>query len=208
MISTLIQGSNSSFINLEKDLPVLMDGLWETWQVPGVDRHFLICIAGWLLKSGELWEFQDLLNAYDSYTCDSIHLMSSNALLFIEGALALSCEAAKASNSEWELHTRKLRNPWLVMHIHNIQQCDWCIPASTMREVMWGQCGLHDGRGRLDRLEQLDLLDLRDHCDLRDSYNQRDMSDLLNLLSFAGISRVFVQRLYVVHKLNIILLCI
>ena len=82
------------FLNLPKDLPVLMDGLWEIWQVNGVDHYLLTGIATWILNqsSGSFREpsqdtqqssFQDLLNAYDSYTSGAIPLVTSSARQFI-----------------------------------------------------------------------------------------------------------------------------
>jgi hypothetical protein len=135
----------NSFINLERDLPVLMDGLWETWQAPGTDHHLLNGIAVWLLKrhNGSLERplpeqqqrvFKDLLDAYDSITSGAIPLMTPNALRFIEAALSFSLNTTKVSDtdSEWEPDTHNLENPWLVMHIHNILRRDWRIPGRAM----------------------------------------------------------------------------
>jgi hypothetical protein len=132
------------FINPERDLPALMDALWETWEAPGVDRHLLTEIAAWLLERSigsfdkpsphgyaQRWKFQELLEAYDSYTSGAIPLMTPNALLFIEATLSFSFATAKESiwDSKWEPQTLELKNPWLVMHVHNILRRDWRIPG-------------------------------------------------------------------------------
>jgi len=83
MICTLIAAERSGiciydrFVNPEKDLPVLMDGLWETWKTHSVDHSLLTGTATWLLErsSGSFYNprayprrrrVQELLNAYDS----------------------------------------------------------------------------------------------------------------------------------------------
>jgi hypothetical protein len=135
----------NSFINLERDLPVLMDGLWETWKAPGTDHHLLNRVAVQLLKrqNGSLENplpkqqqnmFEELLDAYDSITSGAIPLMTPNALRFIEAALSFSLKTATVSDtdsqdSQWEPDTSNLKNPWLVMHIHNILGRDWVIPG-------------------------------------------------------------------------------
>ena len=164
------------FINLENNLPAVMDTLWETWDSQSVDHCLLTGIAAWLLKpSSDLFDkprpieqqrrFQSLLGVYDSYTSSSIPLMTSKGLRFIEAALLFSLETPKVSdgNSKWESQTVELRNPWLVMHIHNILGRDWSIPRS-MRKAVWG---------RLDRLDRRDLLSRLDHNEpLYDRFKQ------------------------------------
>jgi hypothetical protein len=145
-------GPRVSFIDTEKDLTVLMDALWETWQAPRFDHHLVTGIAVWLLErnsglfhkplpNGQQRRFQDLLNAYDSSMRGATPSMNSNALRFIEAALSFSLETDKASDgdSTWEPQTLKLANPWLVMHIHNILDHNWRIPGSAMREAVHGQ---------------------------------------------------------------------
>jgi hypothetical protein len=123
----------NSFINPEKDFPVLMDGLWETCQAPDTDHNLLNGIAVWLLKrhSGPLKKtlpkqqrqiFQDLLNAYDSITSGDISLMTPNGLRFIEAALSFRLKTTRVSDTDsgWKPDTQNLKNPWLVMHIDNI----------------------------------------------------------------------------------------
>jgi hypothetical protein len=135
-----------SWIDPARDLPVLMDGLWEIWQAPGTDHNLLNGIAVWLLRRhrGPLEKplprqqrqiFQDLLNAYDSITSGAIHLMTANALRFIEAALSFSLGTSSVSdtNRKWELETRNLNNPWLTIHIHNILSRDWCIAGEEIR---------------------------------------------------------------------------
>jgi hypothetical protein len=157
------------FTNPERDLPKLMDILWETWNSLGPKRPLLVRIAARLLqRDGSLvhksppnaqQSVQDLLEAYDSYTSESILLMTSNGLLFIEAMLSFIL----TGDSKWEPQTAKLSNPWLVMHIHNVLRRDWYVPAgSEMREAVWGRL---DPLGRpvwldkwikwLDRLDQL-----------------------------------------------------
>jgi hypothetical protein len=174
------------FIDPEKDLAPLMDALWETWQAPEVNHHLLTGIAVGLLKraTGYFkephpdWQqggFQMLLDAYDSYTSGATRLMDSNTLLFIEAALSFSLKTGKASdgNSKWEPQTLKLRNPWLVMHIHNLLGRDWPILGSAMSEAVPGQLEWFDRfkqfewyrgnrRGVLDALDALDALDTLD----------------------------------------------
>jgi hypothetical protein len=157
------------FTNPEKDLPMLMDILWETWRSRDAQRHLLIGIAAWLLQRDSSFvhksppnpqqSVQDLLDAYDSYTSGSTLLVTSNGLLFVEAMLSFTLDG----DSTWEPQIVNLRNPWLVMHIHNILRRDWRVPAgSAMREAVWGRL---DSLGRpdwldkwlkwLDRLEQL-----------------------------------------------------
>ena len=201
------------FINPERDLPALMDGLWETWKAYAVDFHLLTGIAAWLLKrpSGSCYKpapdvqrsFQDLLDAYDSHTSGTISLMTSNALLFIEAALLFSLETAKPADegSKWEPQTLKLKNPWLVMHIDNVLRRDWRIPESAM-ECAVGDLsmpdlhGLHnvgdprnllnllDPHDHLDLLDRLRLLDLFDRLDHLDWHDLRDLRDLLERLDY------------------------
>jgi hypothetical protein len=141
-----------SFIDTEKDLAILMDALWETWQATRIDRHLLTGIAVWLLQqgsglfhkplpNGQQRRFQDLLNAYDIYMGGATHSMNSNTLRFIEVALSFSLETDKASDGDgkWEPQTLELKNPWLVMHIHNILGHNWRIPKSEMSEAVHGQ---------------------------------------------------------------------
>jgi hypothetical protein len=151
-----------SFIDTEKDLAILMDVLWETWQAPRIDHHLVTGIAVWLLQrdsglfhkplpNGQRRRFQDLLNAYDSAMRGLTPSINSNALRFIEAALSFSLETDKASDgdSTWEPQTLKLSNPWLVMHIHNILGHKWPIPESAMRGAVHGQL---EWREQLKRL--------------------------------------------------------
>jgi len=180
MIGTLIADGHSDiyiysrFVNPVKELPVLMDALWEIWKTQRVDHHLLVGIAAWLLErpSGSLFRpyenqqqrmFQGLLNAYDSCTSSAMSLMTSNALQLIEAALLSSLETAE--DSKWEPQTIELRNPWLVMHIQNILRRDWCMLGSAMREAVWDQLG---PLTRLDQRnpEQLEQLDRPGRQDL------------------------------------------
>jgi hypothetical protein len=177
------------FINTEKDLAVLMDALWETWQAPRIDHHLLTGIAVWLLRrdsglvhkplpNAQQGTFQDLLNAYDSCTKVATPSMNSNTLRFIKAALSFSLETGKAADgdSTWEPQTLELSNPWLVMHIHNILEHDWRIPGSAMREAAHGQLEwLEQAKGvkwykddRHEALDELDRLDARDALDALD----------------------------------------
>ena len=161
------------FLNLPKDLPILMDGLWEIWQVNGVDHYSLTGIATWLLnKSGGSFRkpsyneqqssFQNLLNAYDSYTSDVTPPMTSSAHQFIGAALSFSLSLFNLGII-WQPKTLELKNPWLVMHIHNILRCDWRIPGSEMREAVWGELKRPNVPGQI---EPPDLLDHEaDHID-------------------------------------------
>lgn len=93
-----------------ENLPVLMDGLWEAWTLPGIDHCSLVRIAAWLLKqpSGSFDQtrpIQGLLDAYDSYASGPIPIMNPNALLFIERALLFSREG----ENKWEPQTNKLK---------------------------------------------------------------------------------------------------
>jgi len=163
--------------NRENVFPALMDGLWETWRASGVDQQLLIRTATRLLcflgrpkgpdrkalPNKQDMTFQDLLHACDSHINGPIPLMTPNGLEFIELALVFGLEAAKASNedSKWALG---LRNPWLVMHVHNIQGIDWCFTGSAMREVVGGGlerltgCTEHERPKRLRQLERLSQL--------------------------------------------------
>jgi hypothetical protein len=146
------------FTKTESDLPTLMDILWETWNSLDAQRHLLIGIAARLLQRDDSIVYksppnvqqsaQDLLDAYDSYTSESILLMTSNGLHFIE---AMLLSFGVAGDSKWEPQTINLSNPWLVMHIHNTQRRGWGVPAeSAMKEAVWG---------RLDPLGRPDWLD-------------------------------------------------
>jgi hypothetical protein len=134
-----------SFIYPEVDLPALMDGLWETWQAPGTDHNLLIGIAVWLLKREDepiekplpfqqKQMFEELLGAYDSITSGAISLMTPNAVQFIDAALSFNLKTNELSDTgrKWQPDTHNLKNPWLVMHIHNILGRDWCIPGGAM----------------------------------------------------------------------------
>ena len=170
MIGTLITVEHSDihiydrFINPEQELPLMMDGLWETWKTHSIDHNLLTGVAVWLLErsSGSLHSarayhqhrrIQEIVNAYDSYTSNNIHLMTSNALRFIESALLSSLETAKDADgeSQWEPQTLELRNPWFVMHIHNILHRAWCTPRSTMREAVWDRLDPLTGLNQLNR---------------------------------------------------------
>jgi len=189
-----------SFIN-PNDLPVLMDALWETWQAQCVDNYLLTEIAVWLLKrSGRSFRkpaifeqqrsFQDLVDGYDAYTSSSISIMTSNGLQFIEAVLLFSLKPADTSDGEskWTPQTLKLKNPWLVVHIHNILGDDWCIPGSAMREVAGGErrewrnaldaLDRIDGVRALDALDQLDALEWREWREDRER-RERDQVQLL-----------------------------
>jgi hypothetical protein len=185
-------GLRVSFIDTEKDLAVLMDALWETWQAPRIDHHLLTGIAVWLLQrnsgrfhkplpNGQRRRFQDLLNAYDSSMRGATPSMNSNALRFIEAALSFSLETDKAfdDDDKWEPQTLELSNPWLVMHIHNILGHNWRIPGSAMREAVHGQLewrsqlkrftwykdGRSDALGKLDSLRAHDAPEVLDALD-------------------------------------------
>jgi hypothetical protein len=112
--------------------------------------------------------------------------MNSNTLLFIEAALSFSLKAGKAFNgdSKWQPQTLKLKNPWLVMHIHNLLGCDWPIPGSAMSEAVHGQlewldqlkrfewckddrCDALDELDGLSALNALDVLDVLEWCSMR-----------------------------------------
>jgi len=189
--------SYGSFINPD-DLPVLMDALWETWQAQCVDNYLLTEIAVWLLERSSssfckpaIFEqqksFQDLVDAYDSYTSRSISIMTSNGLRFIEAALSFSLEPAETSHGEskWTPQTLKLKNPWLVMHIHNILGDDWCIPGGAMREVAGLQLDSLDRLKRVDGLEWLEWRkgrEWRDALDALDRLNVLDALDALDML--------------------------
>jgi hypothetical protein len=174
------------FIDPEKDLAVLMDALWETWQAPEVNHHLLTGIAVCLLEQtsgdplpdGQQRRFQRLLNAYDPYTRGATRLMNSSALLLIEAALSFSLKTGKASDgdSKWEPQTLKLENPWLVMHIHNILGHDWRIPGSAMVEAHQGQLEWckDDRRDALDKLDRLGALDALDTLDALDALEWRE----------------------------------
>src|SRR5258706_3688735 len=100
------------FANPENDLPMLVDILWETWKSLDAEpplfqwepkrllekrllekRRLLIGVAAQLLQRDGNFvhktppnaqqSFQDLLDAYDSYTSESTLLMTSNGLQFI-----------------------------------------------------------------------------------------------------------------------------
>jgi hypothetical protein len=202
--------TDNHLIKPEQDLCVLMDALWETWQAHVVDHHLLIGIAAWLLKrstgpfhkppSDAQRSFQDLLDAYDSYTSGNMLLMTSNSLLFIEAALSFSLETVKPADgdSKWEPQTLKLKNSWLVMHIHNTLRRDWRIPGSAMESAAWDPPmgnlhDLHDLHSSRDPRDLLLLLDPRDQLDLvdrlrlldlrgRDQRDWRDRRDLRGLL--------------------------
>ena len=146
------------FTNPAKDLLILMDILWETWKSRGAERHLLIGIAARLLQRDGRFvhksplnaqqSTQDLLDAYDSYTSESLLLMTSNGLLFIEAILSFSLDG----DSKWEPQTVQLSNPWLLMHILNILRRGWSVPAgSAMREAVWGRL---DSLGRPDWLHK------------------------------------------------------
>ena len=210
---TYRRATNNRFIKPEQDLCMLMDALWETWQAHVVDRHLLIGIAAWLLKrstgrfhkppSDAQRSFQDLLDAYDSYTSDNMALMTPNSLLFIEAVLSFSLETVEPVDgaSKWEPQTLKLKNAWLVMHIHNTLRRDWRIPGSAMESAAWDPLmgNLHDvhrsrdprdllhlldPRGRLDLVGRLRLLALLDRRDRRDWRDRRDLRDLLDQLDW------------------------
>jgi hypothetical protein len=193
------------FIDPEKDLPVLMDALWETWKAPEINHHLLTGIAVRLLEGkgtcgpfekplpdGQQRRFQRLLDAYDSYTRGATRLINSNALLFIEASLSFSLKTGKASDgdSKWEPQTLKLENPWLVMHIHNILGHNWRIPGSAMREAVPGQ---------LDQLERFewckdnrrDALDELDRCGAGDALATLDAFDALDALDALDVHDVF-----------------
>ena len=159
---------SDQFVNPAKELPVLMEGLWETWKTQRVDHHVLVGIAIWLLKGSssspfrpyafqQQRMFQELLNAYDSYTGGSTFLMTSNALQLIEAALLSSFKTAK--DTEWEPETVDLRNPWLIMHIHNILRRDWYSLRGTMSEAVLDRLGplTQLNQHNPEQLEQLDL---------------------------------------------------
>jgi len=189
--------SYESFIR-PNDVPVLMDALWETWQAQCVDNYLLTRIAVWLLKRSSssfrkpaLFEqqrsFQELVDAYDSYTSSSISIMTSNGLRFIEAALLFSLETADTSDGEsnWTPQTLKLKNPWLVMHIHNILRQDWWIPGGAMREVAGLQLDSLDRLKRLDGLEWLEWRkgrEWRDALDALDRLKALDALDALDML--------------------------
>jgi hypothetical protein len=173
------------FIDTEKDLAILMDALWETWQAPGMNHHLLTGIAVWLLRRDRGYFdtplpntqqriFQDLLNAYDSCTRGATpSMMTSNTLRFIEAALSFS---RPGGDSKWVPQTLELSNPWLVMHIHNILRHDWRIERSAMGEAVHGQLGWLEQvkrlewntDGRRDTLDELDKLGARDALDALD----------------------------------------
>ena len=152
--------------NPENNLPMLMDILWEIWKSRGAKHDLLIGVAGRLLQRDGSFvhktapnaqqSFQDLLDAYDSYTSESTLLMTSNGLRFIEATLSFSLDG----DSKWEPQTIKLSNPWLVMHVHNILRRVWCVQAgSTMREAVWGRLDPLGRPGWLDKwFNQLDRL--------------------------------------------------
>jgi hypothetical protein len=189
------------FIDPEKDLPVLMDALWETWQAPEINHHLLTGIAVRLLEvtrgsfekpfpDGQQRRFQRLLDSYDSYTRGATCLMNSNALLFIEAALSFSLKTGKASDgdSKWGPQTLRLKNPWLVMHIHNILGHNWRIPGSAMKEAVPGQLEWldqlkrfewckDDRRDALDELDRRGVLDALDALDTLDAIEWREWSE-------------------------------
>jgi len=136
--------------NRENVFPMLMDGLWETCQAHGVDQQLtrtatrLLCFLGRpktadykALPNRQNMSFQDLLRACDRHMNGPIPLMTPSGLKFIESALL---EAAKASDGDrkWGPQTLELKNPWLMMHIHNILGLDWCTPGSETREIVGG----------------------------------------------------------------------
>jgi len=185
--------SYDSFVNSDH-LPVLMDALWEIWQAQCVDNYLLTEIAVWLLKRSSrsfrkpaIFEqrrsFQDLIDAYDSYTSSSISIMTSNGLRFIEAALLFSLETADTSDGEskWTPQTLELKNPWLVMHIHNILGDDWCTRGSAMREVTGGKGSewrtALDALDRLDGVRALDALDKLDALEWREWREWREESE-------------------------------
>ena len=185
------------FTNPAKDLPILMDILWETWKSRGAERHLLIGIAARLLQRDGRFvhksppnaqqSVQDLLDAYDSYTSESLLLMTPNGLLFIEAILSFSLDV----DSGWEPQTVQLSNPWLVMHIHNILRRGWCVPAgSAMREAVWGRL---DSLGRADWLDKwlkwIDRLDLLLHR-------------LKSLIRFVDIEEDFPALSVRLHRLS------
>ena len=166
------------FINLQKDLPVLMDGLWEIWQADGVDHYLLTGIAAWILnqsrgsfrkppQDAQQRSLQDLLSAYDSYTSGAIPLVTSSARQFIGAALSFSLNLFNWG-MKWQPQTLELKNPWLVMHIHNILRCEWRIPGGEMGEAVWGRLERPRPPNVLGQVERLDLLDLLERLDLLD----------------------------------------
>ena len=175
-----------SFINFQKDLPVLMDGLWETWQAHDVDHYLLTGIAVRLLNQSsdsfhkpsldtQQSNFQDLLTAYDSHMSDAVSLLTPGACEFIGAALSLSLKLFNWG-MPWEPRTLELKNPWLVMHIHNILRWEWRMPGSTMREAVWGRVDLPN------LLERFDLLE-RDHqVDQVNDLREHEVDQLLNHL--------------------------
>ena len=178
------------FINLPKDLPVLMDGLWEIWQANCVDHYLLTGIATWILNqsSGSFQKptqdtqqssFQILLEAYDSHTSGAIPLVTSGARQFIGAALSFSIGLFNWG-MKWQPQTLELRNPWLVMHTHNILRCEWRIPGSAMKEAVWGRFERPKPPNVLGQIERLDLLDLLQRLDLLD--HQADHLDQLDHL--------------------------
>ena len=166
------------FINLKKDLPVLMDGLCEMWQANHADHYLLTGIAVWLLNQScgsfrkpspdaQQSSFQELLNAYDSYTSGAMPLATSGAHQFIGAVLSFSLKLFNWG-MKWQPQTLELKNPWLVMHIHNILRCEWRIPESAMREAAWGRFEHPNSSDWLGQIERLDLLDLLERLDLLD----------------------------------------
>jgi hypothetical protein len=190
------------FIDPEKDLAILMDALWETWQAPEINHHLLTGIAVCLLErtsgsfekprpDGQQRRFQRLLDAYDSYTRGAVRLMNSNALLFIEAVLSFSLETGKAfdGDSKWGPQTLALKNPWLVMHIHNILGDNWRIPRSAMVEAVQGELEWLDQLKRFkwckdDAFDALDALDALDVLDTLDVLDVLDVLDTLDSLAW------------------------
>jgi len=120
--------------------------------------------------------------------------MTSNALQFIEAALSSSLNTTKPANGDgtWEPQTVELKNPWLVMHIHNVLRRDWCTPGSAMREAGWD---------RLDPLTWLHQLNL-EQLDQFDLFSRPDLLGQQGALLLKGIAR---SRLNL-HDAKVILL--
>jgi hypothetical protein len=177
MVKFSAKTTYNRFISPEKDLPVLMDALWEIWKTRGVDHQLLVEIAAGLLQPSNSFvlssdaqqSFQDLLLAYDTYTSGTIPSMTPSALSFIGEALSFSHEAAK---SAWEPRTSWIKSPWLLLHIYNIIRRDWRIAEDEEKEEVWGH---HDRHDSLDSLDRHDLSDWVRMHEWRNSSGRLDL---------------------------------